>query len=408
VKDERLRILFVTDFFPPETNAAASRVFERARYWVRWGHEVTVLTSAPNFPFGKIYDGYTNRWYQREVMDGIEVIRVKTFLSRNEGRWRRGLDFVSFFCAAFPVGLFLKKSDVIAATSPNFFAGLAGAFIALFRRKPFVLEIGDLWPAFIVSLGAMKRSLLVRMLEQIELFMYRRADSIICVSGGFRTNLASRGVPEEKLKVVFNGAELETFTPGPADPEDQQRFGLKPLVTFGYYGTFGAAHGLAVTIEAAKELPEVQFLFVGDGAGAADLRNRVAELNLSNVIVSPSVERSMMPRLWRLCDVALVQLKDLPLLNTAIPSKIFEAMASARPILLAAPDGDASRIIESEDCGIHVHPGDLPQLIAAMSRLAEDADLRSELGGKAFAAASRYSREHQARLVLDALVEVRQ
>ena len=400
-----MRILFVTDFFPPETNAAASRVLERARYWVAWGHEVTVLTSAPNFPVGKVYPGFENRWYQRQVVEGIEVIRVKTFMSRNEGRWRRGLDFVSFFFTAFPVGIFLHKSDVVAATSPNFFAGLAGAFISMIRRRPFVLEIGDLWPAFIVSLGAMKRSVFMRLLEQIELFMYRRADSIVCLSGGFRTNLISRGVPETKLRVVLNGVELNAFSPGPPDPDDRSRFGLSQLTTLGYYGTFGAAHGLTRTLEAAKRLPEVQFLFVGDGAGAEELRSRVAELELSNVVVSPPVERSMMPRLWRLCDIALVQLKDLPLLNTAIPSKIFEAMASARPILLVAPCGDASQIIEAEGCGIHVLPDDEEQLVATIRRLAEDARLRDELSQKAFAASSRYSREHQARLVLDALEE---
>ena len=402
-----MRILFVTDFFPPETNAAASRVFERARYWVQWGHEVTVLTSAPNFPFGEVYQGYRNRWYQEEVLDGIRVIRVKTFMSRNEGRWLRGLDFVSFFFTAVPVGLLGGKYDVIAATSPNFFAGLSGAFISLLRRRPFVLEIGDLWPAFIVSLGAMKRSLLLHLLERIELFMYRRADSIICVSGGFKTNLASRGIPEVKLKVVLNGVDLGMFTPGPADPKDRQRFALKPQVTLGYYGTFGAAHGLTSTLEAAKELPEVQFLFVGDGAGARDLRDRVAQLKLSNVVVAPPVQRSMMPRLWRLCDVALVQLKDLPLLNTAIPSKIFEAMATAKPILLVAPQGDASQIVVSEGCGIHVLPGDVEQLISAIRRLIEDAGLRSELSGKAIGAASRYSRRRQAQLVLGALDEVR-
>lgn len=401
-----MRILFVTDFFPPETNAAASRVYERARYWVRWGHEVTVLTSAPNFPAGRVYEGYSNRWYQREQVDGIEVVRVKTFISRNEGKWRRGLDFVSFLMTALPVGLLLRAPDVVAATSPNFFAGLSGCCIALLKRRPFVLEVGDLWPAFIVSLGAMRRSLLLKILEQMEMFMYRRAERIICVSGGFKTNLVSRGVPEDKVVVVLNGVELQMFMPGDPDPRDFERFGIQRGFTIGYYGTFGAAHGLTSVLDAAKELPAVQFLFVGDGAGAEDLREKVVELQLDNITILPAQKRSQMPVLWRLCDVALVQLKDLPLLNSAIPSKIFEAMATAKPILLVAPEGDASQIVESEQCGLHVAPGDPAGLVAAVARLFHDQELRGQLGARASQASVRYSREQQARRVLETLKEV--
>jgi glycosyltransferase involved in cell wall biosynthesis len=398
-----VRILFVTDFFPPETNAAASRVFERARYWVRWGHEVTVLTSAPNFPMGKLYDGYRNRWLQEEQVEGMRVVRVKTYMARNQGKWRRGLDFLSFFMTAFPVGVFLGRHDVVAATSPNFFAGLAGSFIALTRGRPFVLEIGDLWPAFISTLGAVRLRPVIRLLEVIELFMYRRADRVVCLTKGFKDNLVAREVPEDKIEVILNGVDTEFFTAGAPEPVDIDRYNPGQRFTVGYYGTQGAAHGLEAVLDVARQLPDVHFLFVGAGAATETLKGRIRDLGLGNVTMVSMQPREMMPRLWRLCDAALVQLRDLPLLNSAIPSKIFEAMATGRPILLAAPEGDASSLVVGERCGLHVPFGNPSALADAIRKLLVDEALQKRLGDEGLAAAQRHSREQQASLMLDVL-----
>ena len=203
-----MKILFLTENFPPETNAAATRVFERACYWAKWGHDVTVLTCAPNFPQGKLHEGYTNRWHQVEEMDGIRVVRVKTYIAANSGAVRRTLDFLSFMVTAFAAALFEKRPDVVVSTSPQFFAAVAGWMIGAVRRVPFVFELGDLWPASIVAVGAMRPSLPVRLIEKLELFLYRRSACVVALTSAFRDNLIARGISPGKIEVVINGVDL--------------------------------------------------------------------------------------------------------------------------------------------------------------------------------------------------------
>jgi len=198
-----MKILFFTENFPPETNAIANRVFERALYWVKWGHSVTVITATPHFPQGRVFDGYRNRWHQVEMMNGIRVVRVKTFISANEGVVLRTLDFLSFMCTGFLAGLWQERPDVVAATSPQFFNAVAGWAVSRCRRIPFVFEIGDLWPAFIVAVGAMRPNLALRLLEKLELYLYRQSSRIAVLTQAFKDNLISRGIDAGKIHPFF-------------------------------------------------------------------------------------------------------------------------------------------------------------------------------------------------------------
>src|SRR5579862_5639381 len=189
-----MNILFIADNFPPERNAQASRVYERACYWVRWGHQVTVLTCFPNFPEGKLFPGYRNRLWAEEEMGGIRVVRVKTFIAPNVGRVLRIVDYLSFMISSFWAGLTLPRPDVVVTTSPQFFAAVGGSALTAVRRLPFVLEISDLWPDSIVAVGAMKRNFMLRWLEKLELLLYRRAARIVVLTPAFRENLVRRGV----------------------------------------------------------------------------------------------------------------------------------------------------------------------------------------------------------------------
>jgi glycosyltransferase involved in cell wall biosynthesis len=313
------------------------------------------------------------------------------------------LDFVSFLPTALIASLFQGRPDVVVAASPNFFAGVAGALVGIIRDLPFVVEIGDLWPGFVASLGALKRPYEIAVLERIELFMYRRAQRIICLTHSFRDNLVGRGVPSAKIEVILNGVEINTFEPGPPSDALKDQYNPGSLFTIGYIGTQGAAHGLESVLDAAELLPDVLFLFVGDGAEAGALKKKAERAKLINIVFVPQQKRSRMPDFLRLCDVSLVQLRDLPLLRSAIPSKIFEAMATARPILLVAPKGDASALVEQEDCGINVAPGSATKLVQTINCLRADEALRARLGANGRFAAHRYTRERQAREVLLAL-----
>ena len=212
-----MNILFFADNFPPERNAQASRVYERACYWTRWGHTVTVITCAPNFPEGKVFPGYSNSWHRVEWISGIRVVRVKTYIAPNQGRLRRILDFLSYMAMSFIAGLFEAAPELVVATSPQFFGAFGACVLALLRRKPFVLELSDLWPESIVAVGAMKPNIGLRLLVFAELWMYRRAARIVALTNAFKSNLVRRGVDAGKIDVVINGVELSRYLPTPRD-----------------------------------------------------------------------------------------------------------------------------------------------------------------------------------------------
>src|SRR5690606_429665 len=281
-----MKILFFCHYFPPEVNAPASRTYENAKRWVKAGHQVTVITCAPNAPRGELFPGYHNRLRSVETIDGIRVVRVWSFIAANKGTWRRILNYLSYMVSAFVAALFERRPDVMIATSPQFFCGWAGVLTHWLRRWPFVLGRRDIWPESITTVGAMKKGRATRILEKMELMMYAAADHIVAVGRGYRDNLLSKGVPPEKVSVVYNGVDLETFKPGPKDAAFVERFGLAGKKVCGYIGTVGMAHGLEIMLEAAdrsRNEPWV-FLIVGDGARADELRAEAGRRGLANLV----------------------------------------------------------------------------------------------------------------------------
>jgi len=404
-----MHILFLTENYPPETNAAATRVSERAAYWIAAGHRVTVLTSAPNFPGGKLFPGWRNRWRQSEIRDGVRVVRVKTYIAANEGVVRRILDFQSFMVTAVLAGLIEERPDLVVATSPQFFAAVGGWALAALRRVPFVFELGDLWPRSITAVGAMRDSAALRALERLELFLYRRAAAVVALTYAFKADLIQRGIPAAKIAVVINGVDLPRYAPRPRDAGLAAEWGLGDDFVVGYVGTHGMAHGLINVLEAADRLrdrPDLRFLLVGAGAERRMLVETAATRGLDRVVFGPPQPKEQMPAVWSLCDVALVHLKDSPAFAEVIPSKMFEAMAMGLPLLLVAPEGEASRLLAAEGVGHWVPAGDPDALAAAVRALADDHTTRQTLAAASLAAAPRHTRERQAELFLAVLERV--
>ncbi len=398
-----MNILFLSENFPPETNAAATRVFERAVYWVRWGHKVTVITQAPNFPHGKLFAGYRNAWRQSEDMSGIRVVRVKTYISPNRGVARRTLDFVSYGVTATIAGLREPRPDVVCATSPQFFAAVAGWLIGALRRIPFVFELGDLWPLSISAVGAMKKGLALSAVEQVELFLYRRSAKVAALTHAFKRNLIARGIDPAKIEIVINGVDLPRYAPRSRDASFERDWKLAGKFVVGYIGTHGMAHGLINVLDAADRLKHddrIRFLFVGAGAEREMLIEAARARGLANVVFAPPQPKDAMPAVWSVVDVALVHLKDSPAFAEVIPSKIFEAMAMGLPILFAAPTGEATELVERHGAGITVPAGRPDALAEAVSTLADDSVARGRFAHAALAAAPQHSRETQAREML--------
>jgi glycosyltransferase involved in cell wall biosynthesis len=361
------------------------------------------LTSAPNFPQGKLHDGYENAWKSIESQGGMRVVRVKTYISANEGFLRRTLDFVSFMCTAFFFGLFEKKPDLVIATSPQFFAAVGGWALAGARGVPFIFELGDLWPKSIVAVGAMKKSRLIDILERLELFLYRRAKAVVALTHAFKADLIRRGIPGEKIAVVVNGVDLPRYAPRPKSEGLAKEWGLKDKFIIGYVGTHGMAHGLINVLEAAELLldrDDIRFLFVGAGAERDMLMAEAKKRDLNNVVFQSSQPKERMPEIWSLCDVALVHLKDSPTFAEVIPSKIFEAMGMGLPVLLVAPEGEASRIIIADQAGPWVLAGCPDKLADAARLLADQPEVRQKFAAASLAAAPLHSREHQAKEML--------
>ena len=394
-----MNILFLTENFPPETNAAATRVYERACYWVKWGHRVTVITQAPNFPEGRLLQGYKNRWRQVEEISAIRVIRVKTYIASNRGVVRRTLDFLSFMVTGFWAGLSGPKPDVVAATSPQFFAAVAGTLVAAVRRVPFVFELGDLWPASIAAVGAVKSSLALRLIEKLELNLYRRSEAVVALTGAFKENLVGRGIAAEKIAVVPNGVDTWRYGPADKDRALARAWDLEGRSSLVTVGTHGMAHALTNVLDAAERLKHrnaVRFLLAGAGAERDRLIADAERRGLDNVVFMPMQPKDAMGKVWSLCDVALVHLKNAPVFAGVIPSKIFEAMASGVPVLLAAPEGEASRIIAEDRAGLHVPAEDPAALADAVTALEGDRVRCKAMAEKGLKAAPIHSRERQA------------
>ena len=377
-----MHILFLTDNFPPETNAPATRTFEHARRWVRAGAKVTVVTTEPNFPAGKLFPGYRNRLFQREWMDGVETIRVWTYITANEGFVRRTLDYLSFMVSGFLVSLFLRRPDVIVSTSPQFFTACAAYVLSLFKRRPFVFELRDLWPDSIVAVGAMKHSASIRALKRLEYYLYRKAARIVSVTYSFKSVLAGNGIPPEKIVVVRNGADLVGFSPG-AKPDDLvRRHRLEGKFVAAYIGTIGMAHGLGTVLDAAERMrtnERVAFVVVGDGAERKLLEDQARRRGLENVTFVGAVGKEEVIRYWRLADVALVLLRDRPVFRHVLPSKIFEAMATARPIILGVL-GESADLLLAAQAGVVFPPEDAAALAEAVAALAGAPERAAEMG----------------------------
>lgn len=404
-----MHILFLSDNFPPEVNAPASRTYEHCRRWVAAGHQVTVVTCAPNFPTGRVFAGYSNRPWQQETMDGIRVIRVWTYIARNEGFWRRIADYLSFMVCGSMAAMFVRRVDVVVGTSPQFFTAVAAWLAAALKRRPFVFELRDLWPASIEAVGAMRRSALLYLLERLELFLYRRAARIVSVTHSFRCVLAGRGVDPRKIDVVTNGADIGRFSPRPKDRELVHELGLEGKLVAGYIGTHGLAHGLETLLaaaEALQALPEgerFKFVFLGDGARKEALQKSAARSGLHNVLFLDSVPKADVVRYWSLLDVSIIHLRRTELFTTVIPSKLFESMAMGIPVLLGV-EGEAAEIVQREQVGLTFEPENAEQLVQHLLRFSEDEHLSAVCRDRCVAAARCYDRDTLAESMLRSLV----
>jgi glycosyltransferase involved in cell wall biosynthesis len=378
-----------------------------AKRWVQRGHHVNIVTSFPNFPDGKVFGGYRQSLFKRETLDSVDVLRVPTLIFPNRAIFLRILDFLSFMFTSCIASFFVGRPDVVLATSPQFFTAVSGWLVSRVYRRPFVFEIRDLWPDSIVAMGVMKEGRAIRFIRVIEQFLYRQADLIVTVTSSSRDLLIARGIDGDKIVVVSNGIDTGQLTPGPAPIELRQRLGLENKIVVSYVGTVGMAHGLQLILDAAQDcrnrLPEAHFIIVGSGAELRDLQQQASERGLGNVTFIGRVAHEEIVNYWRLSDMTLVLLKDIPLFRTVIPSKIFEAMGTGIPIITNVR-GELQTLLEPLGSAVMIEPSNLNALVDAIEALARSPARRQALATAAVKAAKQYDRVVLADKLLDALL----
>ena len=373
-----MKILFLTDNFPPEVNAPATRTYEHCKEWVKKGADVTVITSAPNFPQGVVYEGYKNKLIHREEFDGIKVIRVWTYIVANKGFLKRTLDFISFSISAFIVGLFIK-TDIIIATSPQFFTAISGRKLGFWRRKPWLMEVRDLWPESIKNVNAIKDNFVIRLLEQQEMKCYRKAKGIITVTDTFKKVIVDRGISKDKFEVIKNGANLDLYQPKDKNEKLLNELKLKGKFILGYIGTHGMAHKLDFILNTAQKVadPSIHFLFIGDGAEKESIVKLSQKLKLQNTTFLVPIKKHEVADYISIIDVALIPLKKSELFKTVIPSKIFESAAMQKPILLGV-DGESRLIIEKYNAGLYFEPENETDFLEKLNEISQNTKLYDE------------------------------
>jgi colanic acid biosynthesis glycosyl transferase WcaI len=406
-----LRIGYLVQQFPPEVGAGPARVTEMALRWKAAGAEVTVFTSMPNRPEGRIHPEYRRKLFMEEEWRGIRVLRSWLYASPKHGFVRTVANNTTFMMTGgLQAALKGRGLDVLIASSPPLFPHLSGMAVSGVRRVPLVLEVRDLWPDYMVAMQVIPPTgVPTRGLFAMERWMLRRAEHVVVVTESFRERVHEKGVPLERIDVIPNGVDTSFYHPAdeaPPLPELVRRPG-ELLVT--YLGNFGVGQGLTAVVEAAALLASdggtpVRVVMAGDGPERVKVEARAAELGVANLSIHPPIPKTATRAWYAAGDVCLVPLAPLPILQETIPSKIFEVMACERP-LVAALGGEGARIVERSGGGVVVPPGDAREIAAAVRRLeAMDPAERAEMGrrGRAFVAAE-YARERLADRYLEIL-----
>lgn len=405
-----MRIAYICQYFVPEIGAPSARVSELSAAWAAQGHDVTVITGLPNHPTGIVPPEYRRTMFCRERLGKVVVWRNWLYATPNEGFLKKIVSHLSFMCSTAVLSTpRMKGFDVIVVSSPTFFVVITAWLMSRVWRIPYVFEVRDLWPGIFVGLGVLENRLIIRTLEAVELFLYRRAARVVVVTESFGENIRARGIPAARVVTITNGVDTRFFVPGERDNDRRREHGLRGRFVVLYIGAHGISHALSAILDAAELLdnePEITFVFVGEGAEKAMLMKRAEALSLRHVIFVPGQPKDRMPSWYAAADVVLVPLRNVPLFETFIPSKMFEIMAAGRPIV-GSIRGEARRILSESGGALLVDPEDSVGIAEAIKRLAGDPTLRELLGssGRRFVA-EHYDREALARTYLATLTEV--
>jgi putative colanic acid biosynthesis glycosyltransferase WcaI len=391
-----MRIMFMAQCYAPENVSAAVLITELATDLARRGHHVVFITGAPNYPQGRVFAGYRNRVYHVEWLDGVRVVRTWSYISPRQTFWPRLLHYGTYSASAFYGGLFAGEPDIIVSYSPPLPLGLSAWLLSRLWRVPWVLEVEDLYPDAAVAAGVLHNQGVISFFSAMERFLYRHATHVSVISESFRRNLDRKGVPPEKITVIPVWADPDIVRPLPRENDFRRRHDLSGKLVAMYAGNLGLTSCLEDVLTAAKLLKneaDIRFVLVGEGVKKCELEAMAHDAELTNVLFLPYQPREIFPEMLAAADVGLVTLNSSSA-SSSLPSKIFNVMASARPIVAVAPlDSEIAHLVEDVHCGMVVPPEQPARLAEVLAGLRGQAALMAEAGQNGrVELESRYSR----------------
>ncbi len=398
-----MRILMVSQYYPPETGAPQNRLSDLAGRLSRSGHEVTVLTALPNYPRGEIFGEYRGRVLVEERSGKIKIVRTWIYATKQKTFLRRLLNYFSFVASSFALGLWkVGPADVVLVESPPLFLGISGYLLSLCKKAKLVFNVSDLWPESAIAMGVVTNPWMIRGSRWLEEFLYRHSALITGQTQGIVDNIRSR-FGDKQVALITNGVDVKAFFLG-AEAERKRvirrEFGFQDKFVIGYAGLHGLAQGLETVLQTANLLraqEELLFVFFGDGPEKEKLLRLAKQLNLINVRFFPSQPTTRMPEIIQAFDLALVPLKRLELFKGALPSKMFEAMAAAVPVIVTA-EGEARELLSKAQAGISVEAENPEAMARAVLQIFRDEEQLKTFGrhGRQYVM-EHYDREKIAR-----------
>jgi glycosyltransferase involved in cell wall biosynthesis len=377
-----MRILYIHQYFCTRQGRSGTRSYEFSKLLLQRGHRVTMLTSTSELSDVQVPPG---KRVHRLCVEGIDVIAVRIPYSQSMGPLRRIWSFLQFMLHSTWIACRSSKHDVVFATSTPLTVGVPGLCASLVRRIPLVFEVRDLWPEAPIQMGIIRNPWIIQLLRFFERLVYRRSARVVALSPGMQAGILATGVPAAKVTVIPNCSDLDLFRPLPPDPDDSRRLGFEGRFVAVHAGSMGAANGLDVLVDAAKKLrrhEDVLVVLLGQGSQAGRLQERFESMGLTNVRCLGSVPRAQVPEYLRASHVCLVLFRDLPVLGTNSPNKLFDALAAGRPVVVNS-DGWTRELVERFEIGRAAHPGSGEDLAEQILWLKEHSEARARMSGNA-------------------------
>jgi glycosyltransferase involved in cell wall biosynthesis len=392
-------LLLVHQAFASKDDPGGTRHFELAKRLVAQGRTFTVIASDVVYQTGKRTTP-CKKLMTESTTDGVRILRAYTYASLHTSYVARVISFLSFTVTSVLVGLRAGRPDVVMGTTPNIFQAVSAWILSVLHRRPFLLEIRDLWPEFAIDIGLLRNPVLIKMARGLERFLYSRADHLLVNSPAYQDYLIAKGVEARKITLVPNGVDPCMFKPHDRGEKIRAQYGIDDKFVVTYAGALGMANDIDVLVEAAaliRDRRDVQILIVGDGKERTRLEAKVKSLELTNVEFTGPIPKSQMPAFLAASDACVAMLRNIKMFSTTYPNKVFDYMAAGRPTVLAI-DGVIRKVVEAASGGIFVQPGDPKQLAAALIRLADDPQQARQMGNNAHSyVVEHFNRDDHAR-----------